>query len=104
MFDKIKSFIKGGLFRLGLIKSLEKISDFKDIPRSDEMYKNMNIWMSLYKGYYEAWHKVTYQTIAGEKTRKLETLNMAKIAASEMASLVFNEKCEISISDESLGD
>lgn len=104
MFDKIKRFIRGGLFRLGLVKSLEKISDIKDIPRSDEMYKNMNIWMSLYRGYYEAWHKVTYQTIAGEQTRKLETLNMAKISASEMASLVFNEKCEISISDESLGD
>jgi len=104
MFDKIKSFIRGGLYRLRIIKSLEKISDFKDIPRSDEMYKNMNIWMSLYKGYYEAWHKVNYQTIAGEQIRKLDTLNIAKLAASEMASLVFNEKCDISISDESLAE
>lgn len=104
MFDKIKSFIRGGLYRLRIIKSLEKISDFKDIPRSDEMYKNMNIWISLYKGFYEPWHKVTYQTIAGEQDRKLETLNMAKISASEMASLVFNEKCDISISDKSLAE
>ena len=102
MFDKIKGFIRGGLFRLGLIKSLEKISNFKDIPRSDEMFKNINIWLSLYKGFYEPWHKVTYQTIAGEQTRHLETLNMAKTVASEMASLVFNEKCDISISDEGL--
>jgi A118 family predicted phage portal protein len=104
MFDKIKSFIRGGLYRLRIIKSLEKISDFKDIPRSEEMFKNMNIWISLYKGYYKPWHELTYRTLAGEQTRNLETINMAKTAASEMASLVFNEKCDISISDENLAE
>src|SRR5699024_1232519 len=35
-------------------------------------------------------------------TRRMDTLNMAKTSASEMASLVFNEKCDISISDDPL--
>lgn len=98
------SMLKGGLAKLGLIKSINKLSDHKDIELNEEMYREIDVWKALYRGYHEPWHKVQYKTIDGPKTRKMDTLNMAKTAASEMASLVFNEKCEISISDKSTKD
>src|SRR5690606_13798606 len=56
-------------------------------------------WKALYRGYYPDWHDITYHTIEGPKTRRMDSLNMAKTSAAEMASLVFNEKCEIYIGD-----
>src|SRR5690625_8054 len=94
--------LRKGAAYLGLIKSIEKISDHKDISMNEEMYDLIDQWKALYKGYYEPWHHIEYKTIDGIKTRRMDTLNMAKTSANEMASLVFNEKCEISISDEGL--
>ncbi|SEP57058.1 phage portal protein, putative, A118 family [Virgibacillus subterraneus] len=96
--------LKGGLAKLGIIKSIEKISDHKDISMNEELYNNIDIWKDLYKGYHEPFHKIKYHTIEGQKERKMDTLMMAKTVSAEMASLVFNEKCEISISDESLSE
>lgn len=104
MFRKIVQLLKGGLIRLGLLKSIEKISDHKDISMNEEMYDKIEVWKALYKGYHEPWHKIEYHTIDGLKTRTMDTLNIAKTVATEMASLVFNEKCEISISDNGLSD
>ncbi|VDG98896.1 phage portal protein, putative, A118 family [Lysinibacillus sphaericus] len=87
---------------MGLLKGIDKLSEHKDIAVNQEMYDKIEVWKALYKGYHEPWHKVTYQTIAGEQTRTMQTLMMAKTAAAEMASLVFNEKCEISIGDKPL--
>ncbi|MGJ9460296.1 phage portal protein [Oceanobacillus sp. CF4.6] len=99
MFRKLLDYLKGGLYRLGLIKGIEKISEHKDISLNEEMYNNIDVWKDLYKGYHEPFHQISYNTIEGQKTRKMDTLMMAKTVASEMASLVFNEKCEISIGD-----
>src|SRR5690606_13451821 len=40
-----------------------------------------------------------YQTLSGTKTRRLHSLNMAKVACEELAKLIFNEKVQINISD-----
>lgn len=92
------------MYRMGLIKGIKKLADHKDIQVSEEQYQQIDIWKALYKGYYEKWHKVQYQTINGQKTRTMKTLNMPKVVAQELATLVFNEKCEISISDEQLSE
>src|SRR5690606_20657731 len=50
-------------------------------------------------------HEVTYHTIKhGLQKRRIMTMNMPKAAAQEMASLVFNEKCEISIDDDTVAE
>lgn len=90
------------MYKMGLIKGIEKLAKHKDISINEEMYRQIEAWKELYKGYYETWHKITYQTVEGKKTRRMDTLNMAKTSANEMASLVFNEKCDISISDDGL--
>src|SRR5690625_2262953 len=100
MFNRIKELLKGGLQRLGLLKGIEKLSEHKDISMNEEMYDLIEMYKDLYRGYHEPWHHIEYQTIDGKQKRKMDTLNMAKTSAAEMASLVFNEKCEISIGDD----
>ncbi|HLR92137.1 MAG TPA: phage portal protein, partial [Atopostipes sp.] len=100
MFRKIMDYIRKGAIKIGLIKSIGKISDHKDISMNEEMYNLIDVWKSLYRGYYEPWHHLEYTTVSGTKTRKMDTLNMAKASAAEMASLVYNEKCEMSIGND----
>src|SRR5690625_1896750 len=92
-------FLKGGLHRLRILKGVESIAEHEDIAINEEMYSLIDQWKDLYRGYYEPWHHLEYKTVDGTKTRKMDTLNTAKTSAAEMASLVFNEKCEISIGD-----
>ena len=102
MFRRLIHKVRQVMAKLGLLKGIKKLAEHKEIQINEEMYQKIEQWKALYKGYYEPWHKVTYKTIDGQKTRRMDTLNMAKVSAAEMASLVFNEKCEISIDDEGL--
>ncbi len=97
MWNKIIQSVKGVMQRMGLLKSLEKITDHKDISLNEDMFKKIEIWKALYAGYYGEWHDITYNTVNGIKERTMSTLGIAKVASEEMASLVYNEKCSISI-------
>ena len=92
--------LRRGAYRMGLIKSINNVTDHKDIPDSSEMYRLIDKWKALYRGYYSGWHDIRYYTIDGWQERRMDTINMAKTAANEMASLVFNERCDISIGDD----
>jgi A118 family predicted phage portal protein len=87
---------------MNLIRGLKQVSELKDVPAADEQYKKIEVWKALYTGYHPDFHKVTYQTINGQQSRQMATLNMAKVAAQEIATLVFNEKCIVNISDKTL--
>lgn len=102
MWRNLVAKIRQVMYRMGLIKGLEKITDHKEIYSNDEMYDNIEVWKSLYRGYYEPFHRVRYKTISGWKERTMQSLQMPKIVSSEMAALVFNEKCEISIDNETV--
>jgi A118 family predicted phage portal protein len=104
MFKTLLARIRQVMYRMGLIKGIKKLADHKDIQVSEELYQQIDIWKALYKGYYNEWHDVEYKTISGTKKRRMATLNMPKVVAQELATLVFNEKCEISISDKSLAE
>lgn len=105
MFKRLVSKVKEVLHKMGLIKGVKKLAEHKDVYMNDEMYESIDVWKDLYKGYHKDIHEVAYHTIEkGKQTRRLRTLNMPKVASEEMASLVFNEKCYISISDERLGN
>lgn len=105
MFRKAFNSVRRWLYRMGWIKGIKNLENHKDIMISEEMYAYIDMWRSLYRGYLEQdndgvlWHKHIYKTLDGVKERRLDTLNMPKISAGEMASLVYNEKCEISIGD-----
>ncbi|WP_242227178.1 phage portal protein [Bacillus cereus group sp. BfR-BA-01315] len=104
MFGNIVAKVRGWLYKLGLIRGIKKISDKKDIPVNEESYKHIDMWKALYSGHYDDWHNVKYHTIEGQKSRTMASLNMAKVISQEMATLIFNEKCSINISDDTLSD
>ncbi|PEB19719.1 portal protein [Bacillus toyonensis] len=104
MFGNIVAKVRGWLYKLGLIKGIKKISDKKEIPINEESYKQIDIWKAIYSGHYDNWHNVKYHTVEGQKSRRMASLNMAKVISQEMAALIFNEKCSINISDKTLSD
>lgn len=104
MFRSLWQKIRQVMYRMGLIRGIQKLEDKKDINISEEMYRHIDIWKALYQGYYKEWHDIEIRTLTGTKPHKMRTLNMAKVAAEEMATLVFNERCSISIGDEALSE
>lgn len=104
MFEGFKSKVRGVLAKLGIIKTIKDLSDIKDIPVDGKTYQRIDEWKALYQGYYEPWHKVTYHTVDGERRRQMASLRAPKVITQEMASIIFNEKCEISLSNEELSE
>lgn len=104
MFKNIATKVRGWLYRMGLIRGIKKLDDKKDVNISEVMYQHIDIWKALYMGYYKDWHDIQYHTVEGMKKRRMRSLHMPKVAAEEMATLVFNERCSINISDKGLSE
>ncbi len=102
MFQTIVSTVRGWMQRMGLVKRIKDVSDIREIPVHDDAYENIEKWKAIYKGYFSEWHDLTYQTVEGHKKRRMKSLNMAKVLSEEMATLIFNEKCEVNVSNPSL--
>lgn len=92
------------LYKMGLISGIKKVTDNRKITIDEESYKQIDVWKAIYSGHFSEWHDLKYQTVEGQKQRRMASLNMAKVVVQEMSSLIFNEKCSINISDESLFD
>lgn len=95
LFDKLKGVAASSM---DMIKaSTEKE---KKIPFTHSYYKNIEEWQRIYQGK-PSWinEKIRVQGI--EKPHLMKSLRMAKVVAHEMASLICNEKMEISFADES---
>lgn len=102
MFDTIVQKVRGWLYNMGLISGVRSISQTKkgrQIIATDEHYAHVAEWLSWYQGYVPKFHNVVDKTPEGEQPRRKYTLGMAKVVCHEMATLVFNEKCSIVISD-----
>lgn len=111
MFRSLIAKVKAVMQKMGLIKNIKSVADIQGLPVDDNFYHLIeNVWLPLYKGYLakyndEPFHEVEYTTIeSGKKKRRKHTLGMAKVASKEMASLIFNEKCAINISDDGLSE
>jgi A118 family predicted phage portal protein len=102
VFKSIANAVRRLLNKMGLLKGIKKVTDNRKITIDEESYKQIDIWKAIYSGHFAEWHNLKYQTIEGQKQRKMASLNMAKVITQEMSSLIFNEKCSINISDEQL--
>lgn len=103
MWETLKEFGKVVGRKLGLIESLNKLSDHKSIRVNEEAYSRIEKNKALYKGYYKEWHFLKYLSTNGTTIeREQMTMGMPKILAEKFASLVFNEGVSISIEDESI--
>lgn len=97
MFKNMLVRIRQVMYRMGLIKGIKKLADHKDIQINEDFYKYIGNWKALYKGYFSEWHDIRYTTIAGQKKRRMASLNMPKVVSQELATLIFNEQFARSI-------
>lgn len=97
--NEIGKTMRGVLHEMGIIKEINKIQDIVDVPISEDWYNRMGDWRGLYGGYLGTVHDTTRTTIGGgTSNRRIMSLGMPKIMSNEMASLIFNEKSEITVS------
>ena len=96
VIQRIKNFFKKGGYALSG-KELKTINDHPKINIDPNELARIERNLRQYQGDYP---KVEYVNSYGElKKRDYMTLNIRKLSASVLAGLVFNEQCEIVISD-----
>lgn len=91
----INRFKQGGA-RMGLIASLNKITDHPKIGVNPNEYNRIEVNREYFRGIFP---EVKYRNSYGELMKRPYTsLNMAKVVSKTLASMMFNEKMEFSIS------
>lgn len=98
MFNKIHDWIKGVLIKMGLVSQLQTVTDHKKVMADDQQYSLISEWFSIYQGQPNWWHIKKGFPDGKKIDRHIMSLNMGEVAAKKMASLVFNQKANISVS------
>jgi hypothetical protein len=78
---------------------IDLLNKEKDYNLLSEYYSKIDIWRDWWRGFYEPFHR--YKELAGDRavTRELYTLKMAKKVCEDWASILLNEKTEITVKD-----
>ena len=97
---KLTDRIRNGVNRVAENVNLFKkdVFELDGVPAFREYYVLFIFtWQAIYKGFYRAWHEVPVMTIRDPKGKKrtLATMNAGKMACSQMARYVWNERCAI---------
>lgn len=99
MFNAIRATIRRWAYKMGLLKNVDQ-KHFDNLALTDEMEQAIAQWRDMYKGYYAPFHDTTYKTVDGmTHAHRMKSLGMAQVISSELASLMFNERCSISLED-----
>ncbi len=94
--DRVKRLFKRGGYAL-TGKTLETINDHKKINIDPNELARIERNLRQYEGDYP---KVKYvNSLGNTREREYMTLNLRKLSASVLAGLIFNEQCEINVSD-----
>ena len=94
MFERLKTWIKGGLQRMaantGMAREFKDIFELGGDPAYSQFYYfGIFIWKYLYRGYYAPWHMIPAPTIKDPLAkRKMYRMDMAKAVSAELASLI----------------
>ncbi len=92
-------FTKGGV-KLGMIKSLNLITDDDRVAIDQSEYERIQLAKKYYRNDLPLVH---YRNSYGNrKHRKMSTLNVTKLASKRLASIIFNEQCELSLENTEL--
>lgn len=99
----IRDFFRNRVNRMaeGMDVFKKDVFELEGVPAFREYYTLfIFVWQAIYKGFYKAWHEVPVKTIRDPKgkTRTLATMNAGKMACSQMARYVWNERCSITAS------
>lgn len=106
MLDKIKERVKNWMQKAGAETGMSK--EFKDIfelggvPAYNQFYYfGIFVWKYLYKGFYRPWHYVLAPTVENPRAhREMYRMDTAKAICSELAGMVWNEQCEVYVSQD----
>ena len=99
----IRDILKNRVNRVAESMDLFKkdVFELEGVPAFREYYNLfIFVWQAIYKGFYKDWHIVPVVTIKNPKgrTRTISTMNAGKMACTQMARYVWNERCDISVS------
>ena len=105
VWDKIKSWGRGLMQRTatatGIAREFKDIFELGDVPAFNQFYYyGIFVWKYLYRGLYKPWHVVPVTAVGAKpgQTRQLFRLNTAKAISAELASLVWGEEAQFSVS------
>lgn len=106
MFERVKERVKSWMelakTKTGMAKEFKDIFEVGGVPAFNQFYYfGIFIWKYLYRGYYKPWHRISAPTVKDAlHERDLERMDTAKAICAELAGLIWNEQCEISVSQE----
>ena len=105
VWDNIKKWGRGLVQRTatatGIAREYKDIFELGDVPAFNQFYYyGIFMWKALYRGLYKPWHVVPVIAVGAEpkQTRQLFRLNTAKAVSAELASLVWGEEAQFSVS------
>ena len=85
----------------GIAREFKDIFELGGVPAFSQFYYfGVFVWKYLYRGLYKPWHVVPVTAVGAKPgtTRQLFRLNTAKAVCAELASMVWGEECQISVS------
>lgn len=98
MFDWFKNMMRKGGAKVGMVQSLNNITDHPKIAVDSEEYARIRENKRIYKSEFK---DIEYLNSEGlMKKRPFHSLNVSKVVARKLSKLVFNDGCSISIDDD----
>lgn len=98
MFERLKNLFRKGGAKIGMVQSLTQITDHPKIGVEQSDYDRIQEDLNIYENRFNS---VKYIGVTGAQwDRPYVALNMKQVAAKRMASVVFNERAKIEITDD----
>lgn len=98
LLTRMRSIVRRGGARVGAIKSLSEITDDDRISISPDEYKRI---AEAKKYFANDFPKIKYRNSYGKECeRALSSLNVTKMAARRLASIIFNEQCKVTVNND----
>lgn len=102
MFDKLKALFRIGGAKIGMVETLNSITDHPKIAMSDSELRRIRNNKEIYKNVYP---DVEYINSDGYlQKRPFHSLNASKVISRKLSKLVFNDGCNISLDDKKADD
>ncbi|EGP5670186.1 poly(3-hydroxybutyrate) depolymerase [Enterococcus faecium] len=97
MFEKLKALFKIGGAKIGMVETLNSITDHPKIAMKDSELNRIRANKEIYKSVYK---DIEYINSDGHRqTRPFHSLNVSKVVSRKLSKLVFNDGCNISLDD-----
>lgn len=98
MFERLKNMFRKGGVSMGIIESLNEITDHPKISVDSAEYLRIQDNKRIYRNIFE---QVEYLNSEGKTTKRdFHSLNVSKVIARKLSKLVFNDGCSISVDND----